>query len=121
MAKIPLLSPATRRTLAETVYFLVKDDEVQYQALLDELEHLVPNSDTDDGIFELHYFDTATDCSRALHLRTHLAIRPEQVNQIPHWIRWSEEPFEHVLPEFPLHPTFHEYSLPKIHARRPCC
>ncbi|KAL2064045.1 hypothetical protein VTL71DRAFT_4539 [Oculimacula yallundae] len=49
VAKVPLLNPSTRRTLAETVYFLVKDDEVQYRALLNELSRLVPNVDTDDG------------------------------------------------------------------------
>ncbi|KAH6712037.1 ubiquitin C-terminal hydrolase-like protein [Leptodontidium sp. MPI-SDFR-AT-0119] len=49
VAQIPLLNPQTRRTLAETVYFLVKDDEVQYKALLLELSRLVPNVDTDDG------------------------------------------------------------------------
>ncbi|KAK0118696.1 hypothetical protein ONS96_011784 [Cadophora gregata f. sp. sojae] len=49
VARIPLLNPSTRRTLAETVYFLVKDDEVQYKALLLELSRLVPHVDTDDG------------------------------------------------------------------------
>lgn len=49
VARIPLLNSSTRRTLAETVYFLVKDDEVQYKALLLELARLVPNVDTDDG------------------------------------------------------------------------
>ncbi|CZT00238.1 related to DFFRY protein [Rhynchosporium graminicola] len=49
VAKVPLLNPTTRRTLAETVYFLVKDDEVQYRALLLELSRLVPHVDTDDG------------------------------------------------------------------------
>lgn len=56
VAQIPLLNPQTRRTLAETVYFLVKDDEVQYKALLLELSRLVPNVDTDDGMFRTEHF-----------------------------------------------------------------
>ncbi|KAK2624650.1 hypothetical protein QTJ16_005843 [Diplocarpon rosae] len=46
-ARIPLLNPSTRRTLAETVYFLVKDDEEQYHDLLLELFRLVPYADED--------------------------------------------------------------------------
>ncbi|EKD21222.1 uncharacterized protein L3040_000736 [Drepanopeziza brunnea f. sp. 'multigermtubi'] len=43
-ARIPLLNPTTRRTLADTVYFLVKDDRLQYDVLLDDLRHITPYS-----------------------------------------------------------------------------
>jgi ubiquitin carboxyl-terminal hydrolase 34 len=39
--KIPLLNTTTRRTMAETIFFLVKDDEQQYKRILELLGHLV--------------------------------------------------------------------------------
>ncbi len=59
--RIPLLNPTTRRTMSDTIYFLVKDDEEQYKALLMQLSQLVPHS-TEDGMFVLFLL------SRKFHL-----------------------------------------------------
>jgi ubiquitin carboxyl-terminal hydrolase 34 len=52
--RIPVLNPATRNIMAEMVYFLVKDDETQYRAILVHLSALVPYSPLiEDGMFEI--------------------------------------------------------------------
>lgn len=48
--RIPLLNPLTRRTLAETIFYLVKDDEAQYKAILVLLTALVPYAAIEDGM-----------------------------------------------------------------------
>jgi ubiquitin carboxyl-terminal hydrolase 34 len=45
---LPLLNAATRHTLADAIYFLVKDDEMQYKAILAALLQLVPYATIDD-------------------------------------------------------------------------
>ncbi|KAG0647567.1 Ubiquitin-specific-processing protease 34 [Hyphodiscus hymeniophilus] len=40
--RIPLLNTVTRQLVAETIYFLVKDDEEEYRTLLSYSLHLVP-------------------------------------------------------------------------------
>jgi ubiquitin carboxyl-terminal hydrolase 34 len=48
--RIPLLNPMTRHTLADTIYYLVKDDETQYKAVLAHLTALVPYATIEDGL-----------------------------------------------------------------------
>jgi ubiquitin carboxyl-terminal hydrolase 34 len=48
--RIPLLNPVTRRILAETIFYLVKDDEAQYRAILLQLTALVPYAAIEDGM-----------------------------------------------------------------------
>jgi ubiquitin carboxyl-terminal hydrolase 34 len=54
---LPLLNPATRCTLSETIFSLIKDDEIQYKAVLQELLALVPYEKIDDGpyIYEMAF------------------------------------------------------------------
>jgi ubiquitin carboxyl-terminal hydrolase 34 len=53
--RIPLLNSVTRHTIAETIFFLVKDDEEQYRAILVDLMRLVQYDDTiEDGYRFLH-------------------------------------------------------------------
>lgn len=49
--RIPLLNPMTRHTLADTIFFLVKDDESQYKAVLANMAALVPYAAIEDGMF----------------------------------------------------------------------
>lgn len=51
--RIPLLNPLTRRTLAETIFYLVKDDEAQYRNILAQLTALVPYAAIEDGMSNL--------------------------------------------------------------------
>jgi ubiquitin carboxyl-terminal hydrolase 34 len=51
--RIPLLNPLTRRTLAETIFYLVKDDEAQYRNILAQLTALVPYAAIEDGLLFL--------------------------------------------------------------------
>ncbi|KAE8446846.1 hypothetical protein EG329_011623 [Mollisiaceae sp. DMI_Dod_QoI] len=55
--RIPLLNPATRQTVAETIYFLVKDDERQYLEVVGSMASLVPYAPGDDGpyIYEMNF------------------------------------------------------------------
>ena len=48
--RIPLLNPMTRRTLAETIFYLVKDNVTQYKATLENLTTLVPYAAIEDGM-----------------------------------------------------------------------
>jgi ubiquitin carboxyl-terminal hydrolase 34 len=48
--RIPLLNPLTRRTLTETIFYLVKDDEAQYRNILVQLTVLVPYAAIEDGM-----------------------------------------------------------------------
>jgi len=78
--RVPLLNTTTRHTLAETIFFLVKDDEAQYRAILSDLSGLVPYEPIDDGVsispsMSLPY--QLLTVSRALHIRTALPIREE--------------------------------------------
>ena len=53
--RIPLLNNLTRQLIAETVYFLVKDDKEQYERVSLYLAQLVPYDDKiDEGMLELH-------------------------------------------------------------------
>ena len=48
--RIPLLNSVTRHIIAETIFFLVKDDQEQYRAILGDLVQLVQYDDTiEDG------------------------------------------------------------------------
>lgn len=50
MPRIPLLNPTTRKTLADTIFYLIKDDEAQYRSVLCELSELVPyDGSAEDG------------------------------------------------------------------------
>ncbi len=51
--ELPLLNHMTRRILAESIFFLVKDDEAQYKAILHSMAELVPYSLVEDGM--LHH------------------------------------------------------------------
>ncbi len=48
--RIPLLNPLTRHTLADTIFFLVKDDELEYKAVLANMTALVPYAAIEDGM-----------------------------------------------------------------------
>lgn len=66
-----MLNPTTRRTLADTVYFLIKDDTSQYGTLLRDLKHIVP-----------HFRSGSGDSESLLHSANegvaHLWIAPYQ-------------------------------------------
>ena len=51
--RIPLLNPLTRRTLVETIFYLVKDDEAQYRNILAQMTALVPYAAIEDGMLLL--------------------------------------------------------------------
>jgi ubiquitin carboxyl-terminal hydrolase 34 len=49
--RIPLLNSITRHTIADTIFFLVKDDRDQYGKILNYLSDLVPYDDSiEEGI-----------------------------------------------------------------------
>jgi len=67
--KIPLQNTMTRRLMAETIFFLVKEDEQQYRAILNLLENLVPYDPNEEGkIFPLALYPYTKDI-RPLLLR----------------------------------------------------
>jgi ubiquitin carboxyl-terminal hydrolase 34 len=45
----PCLNPTTRQVISETIFHLVKDDEVEYRDVLLHLSALVPHEMTDIG------------------------------------------------------------------------
>ena len=53
--RVPLLNTMTRQLIAETIYFLVKDDEEQYKDTLVYCASLVPYEPKMDGMY-LKYF-----------------------------------------------------------------
>lgn len=48
--KIPLLNTVTRHIISETIFHLVKDDEVEYRRILHLLHSLVPYENSDEGM-----------------------------------------------------------------------
>ncbi|KUJ19036.1 ubiquitin C-terminal hydrolase-like protein [Mollisia scopiformis] len=66
--RIPLLNPATRQILAETIYFLVKDDERHYQEVVASMSGLVPYAPGDDGPY---IYDMSFQFERAKSIRSH--------------------------------------------------
>lgn len=51
--KIPLLNTVTRHIISETIFHLVKDDELEYRKILAQLSLLVPYHPSDEGIVPL--------------------------------------------------------------------
>lgn len=49
--RIPLLNSMSRHTISETIFYLIKDDEVQYRKLLALMHDLVPYDLVEDGLF----------------------------------------------------------------------
>ncbi|KAF8857285.1 ubiquitin C-terminal hydrolase-like protein [Acephala macrosclerotiorum] len=65
---IPLLNPVTRQTLAETIYFLVKDDEREYLKVVSLMAELVPYERSDEGPYS---YDLSFQFERAKSIRSH--------------------------------------------------
>jgi ubiquitin carboxyl-terminal hydrolase 34 len=82
--RIPLLNPVTRQTIAETIYFLVKDDEQQYLAVVAAMAGLVPYVPGEEGKFNIllamflikscagpYIYDMSFGYERARAIRSH--------------------------------------------------
>jgi hypothetical protein len=115
--KTPLLNPLTRQTTAEAIFYLVRDDEVQYKTVMGHLAALVPYAGGDDGMPESLLFIAPLSCVlRALCLRLGVPIRQKQVHQISYWIRRTEKSLKHLLSQLPLHAVIYEHPVPRVHA-----
>lgn len=67
--RTPLLNSSTRHTISDTILYLVRDDETQYETILDLLSDLVPyDSRISDGRISFPLYQTLLIDYRALYL-----------------------------------------------------